>query len=95
MNEVQSTLSLPSQDVSLGRGDLRCSRRSEMELTPLSELIHEIRQPLEVIETLAYYLEMTSSDDGVCAHLQKIQAMVFRASQILRQSEQSSAFHND
>ncbi len=87
MNEVQTTLPTPSQDVPLGLGDLRGPRRSNMQLTPLSELIHEVRQPLEVIETLAYYLEMTSSDDQVCAHLQKIQAMVLRANQILQQGE--------
>ena len=63
-----------------------------MQFTPLSDLIHEVRQPLEVIETLAYYLEMTSSDDRVCAHLQKIQAMVLRANQILEKTETSPAF---
>ena len=92
MNEVQTTLPAPSQDVSLGHGDLRCSRKLDMQSTPLSELIHEVRQPLEVIETLAYYLEMTSSDDRVCAHLQKIQAMVLRANQILQQTEHCPAF---
>ena len=94
MNEVQTTLATLSQDVSLGHGDLRGSRRLDMQLTPLSDFIHEVRQPLEVIETLAYYLEMTSSDDRVCAHLQKIQAMVLRANQILQKTEDSPAFRH-
>ena len=92
MNEVQTTLPTPPQDVSLGHGDLRCSRRLDVQFTPLNDLIHELRQPLEVIETLAYYLEMTSSDDRVCAHLQKIQAMVLRANQILQKTEDGPAF---
>ena len=62
-----------------------------MQYTPLSDLLHEVRQPLEVIETLAYYLEMTSSDECVCTHLQKIRAMVLRANQILQSSEHSPA----
>lgn len=91
MNEVQSKATIPVQDASLGLGDLRCPRRLEVQVSALSELIHEVRQPLEVIETLAYYLEMTSSDERVCAHLQKIQAMVLRAHQILQDSQHSAA----
>ncbi len=53
----------------------------------ISELIHELRQPLDVIEALAFYLEITSSDEESCQRLQKIQAMVARANQILQQSE--------
>ena len=58
-----------------------------MQLSPLSEFIHDLRQPLEVIETLAYYLELTSSDERVCAHLKKIQSMVLRANEILERTE--------
>ena len=87
MNEVQITVPVPSQDASLGHGDLRCTRGLEMHLSTFSEFVHEVRQPLDVIETLAYYLEITSSDEHVCAHLKKIQAMVLRANQILDQTE--------
>ena len=58
-----------------------------MQFSPMSEFIHDLRQPLEVIETLAYYLEITSSDERLCAHLKKIQAMVLRANQILERTE--------
>ncbi|MDQ2773946.1 MAG: hypothetical protein M3Y57_03310 [Acidobacteriota bacterium] len=49
----------------------------------LDELVHELRQPLSVIESLAYFLELTSKDDTVCRHLQQIQAMVLQTNQIL------------
>ena len=49
----------------------------------LDELVHELRQPLSVIESLAYFLELTSEEDTVCRHLQQIQAMVLRTNQIL------------
>ena len=44
---------------------------------------HELRQPLSVIESLAFYLELTSKDAGACVHLQQIQVMVRRANRIL------------
>ena len=49
----------------------------------LGEMLHEIRQPLSTIESLAYYLEMTAVDDHMCRHLRRIRAMVFEANQIL------------
>ena len=49
-------------------------------------LAHELRQPLSVIESLAYYLELTSKDEGACVHLQQIQSMVRRANRILAEA---------
>jgi signal transduction histidine kinase len=49
----------------------------------MEHLTHELRQPLSVIESLAYYLELTSKDQGACVHLQQIQSMVRRANRIL------------
>jgi signal transduction histidine kinase len=46
-------------------------------------LAHELRQPLSVIESLAYYLELTSKDEGACVHLRHIQLMVHQANRIL------------
>ncbi len=92
MQNVQSKVAASTQDVSPEREELRCNRNADMHYTPVDELFHELRQPLDVIETLAYYLEMTSSDKVVCAHLQKIQAMVLRANQLLQSSELSSCF---
>lgn len=49
----------------------------------IHELIHEIRQPLEVIESLAFYLELVSAEQRVSKHLQTIRSMVGRANRIL------------
>jgi hypothetical protein len=55
------------------------------EPTSLDEAVHELRQPLSVIESLAHYLEMTSKDETASAHLRRIQAMVARVHCILGQ----------
>ena len=47
------------------------------------DIAHELRQPLSIIESLAYYLELTSKDESACVHLRKIQAMVLQANYIL------------
>lgn len=56
----------------------------------LKELIHELRQPLSVIESLAYYLEMTSTDKNSCTHLQKIRVMLLKAHAILERTSLST-----
>jgi signal transduction histidine kinase len=86
MNEVISKLSLSREDVSLNRGDLRGGQTAGVNPAALHELAHDLRQPLGVIESLAYYLELTSSDERVSAHLQRIQAMVLQANRILDRS---------
>jgi light-regulated signal transduction histidine kinase (bacteriophytochrome) len=86
MNQVLPTFSAPSQVDSLAGGELRRRRRDENCSMQIDELIHELRQPLDVIESLAFYLEITSSDQYVRERLQKIQAMVVRANQILQHS---------
>lgn len=45
--------------------------------------MHELRQPLGVIESIAYFLEITAEDERLCSHLQRIQAMVLQANRIL------------
>jgi hypothetical protein len=67
----------PDRDVR----DETCSPR----LTP-EELIHELRQPLSVIECLAYHLELISSDKQVCEQVQRIQAMIRQANGILERA---------
>ena len=49
----------------------------------LRDLIHDVRQPLSVVESIAYYMELTSSDQQSVMRLQKIQAMVAKINQIL------------
>ncbi len=52
----------------------------------MDDLAHEVRQPLSVIESLAYYLEITSTDEKTRVHLQRIQAMVLQANLILKRT---------
>jgi hypothetical protein len=49
----------------------------------IGDFVHELRQPLSAIESIAYYLELTSADDKTCAQARQIQAMVRRAHCIL------------
>ena len=60
--------------------------RSASAPSAMEDLAHEIRQPLSVIESLAYYLELTSTDEKTRVHLQRIQAMVLQANLILKRT---------
>jgi light-regulated signal transduction histidine kinase (bacteriophytochrome) len=86
MDQALISFPAPSQVDSLAHGELRRCRRNENCFTEMNELIHDLRQPLDVIESLAFYLEITSPDQCVRERLQKIQAMVARANQILQHS---------
>jgi signal transduction histidine kinase len=86
MSEVIPKLSPPREDVSLNRGDLRGGQTAGVDPAALHDLAHDLRQPLGVIESLAYYLELTSSDPRAAGHLRRIQAMVLQANRILDRS---------
>jgi signal transduction histidine kinase len=77
--------SAPGQDALLGRLDLTPPQTKDLNATMLEELAHELRQPLGIIESIAYFLELTAEDEQLCSHLQRIQAMVLRANAILDQ----------
>jgi len=81
MNNAVSQVA--SRDVFFESDDLSNLRDTGAHPNGIEELAHELRQPLSTIESLAYYLEMTSADDQVCTHLQRIREMVDRASRIL------------
>lgn len=54
--------------------------------------MHELRQPLGVIESIAYFVQITADDEQLCGHMQRIQAMLFEANRILeRHSAPASA----
>lgn len=86
MNEVFSKLSIPRKEASLSCGDLRGGQLAGVNPAALDELLHELRQPLSVIESLAYCLELTASEERVRAHLQRIQAMVGQVNGILERT---------
>ena len=59
---------------------------------PLPEnVIHELMQPLGVIETLAYYLELTADNAKTEEHARHIQAMVQKVHRILADAEPAKA----
>jgi len=83
MNTIFDPVSAPGQDARLGRRDLTTPQISDFEATALEDLVHELRQPLGVIEAIAYFLEITADDEQLCGHMQRIQAMVLQANRIL------------
>lgn len=89
MSEFFPQFTSARQEVSLGRGDLRGGQLADVNSAALNDLAHELRQPLGVIESLAYYLELVSVDDGASVHLRRIQAMVGQANRILERACES------
>ncbi len=86
MNKVASPFSVVLQDVPLAHGEL-INRKLAGAIPVLSEeIIHELRQPLGVIDSLAYYLELTAADEKICTHLEQIRAMVSQANRILERA---------
>jgi signal transduction histidine kinase len=83
MNNVLSEVAMSRRDVSLGRGSTKGNQLAGVNPAALDDLVHELRQPLSTIDSLAHFLEITSSDETVRVHLQRIQAMVVRAHGIL------------
>jgi len=73
------------QDGSVTRSSVN-SRQASLKALSFDEFVHELRQPLGVIESLAYYLELTSHDEKVNAHLQRIQLMVLQVNRILERA---------
>jgi signal transduction histidine kinase len=47
------------------------------------DLVHDLRQPLSTIESLAYYLELVCADPKARTHLQQIQELIGEANNIL------------
>jgi signal transduction histidine kinase len=86
MNEVVAQLMMPRQDVALARRKAEGNQIAGVIPAALDDLVHELRQPLSAIESLAYFLELTSNDESVRGHLQRIQAMVSRTHDILDRS---------
>ncbi len=85
MSQVFPNIHVARQEASLSR-DRGAVLHADPVPLDFHELVHELRQPLSVIESLAYYLELTSSDEKVCTHLERIQAMVLEANRILERT---------
>ena len=92
MNQVGTQFTVSQQEASLAHGEIRARQNMTAGVPPvvLEELIHDIRQPLGAIDSLAYFLELTSIDEQACTQLKRIRAMVVQANRILEQSARSS-----
>ena len=93
MNTVVASLSSTAKDRPAARVDVRGHQNTGANPVYLGELIHELRQPLGVIESLAYCLELTSADEKACAHVRRIQAMVSQANRILERAALETHSH--
>ncbi len=91
MNKVASPFNVVTQDASLAHREI-ISRSRLTGVNPVlsEEIIHELRQPLGVIDSLAYYLELTAADEKICTHLERIRAMVSQANGILERAQGTS-----
>ena len=93
MNKVASPFNVVTQDAPLAHREIISLNRLAGVIPVLSEeIIHELRQPLGVIDSLAYYLELTAADEKICTHLEQIRAMVSQANGIL---ERASGTHRE
>ena len=92
MNKVAPQFHVVRQDVPLANSEAFNRRLAGANPVLSEEIIHELRQPLGIIDSLAYYLELTAVDEKICAHLEQIRAMVCQANRIL---ERASASQQD
>jgi signal transduction histidine kinase len=74
------------QDVSLAHPDIASRQLTGANPVFSNDLLHELRQPLGVIDSLAYYLELTATDDKSNCHLRRIRAMVAQTNRILERA---------
>jgi len=75
-----------THDVSVAHSEIITRRLAGANPVLSEEIIHELRQPLGIIDSLAYYLELTAADEKMCGHLEQIRAMVSQANGILERA---------
>ena len=86
MNKVASPFNFITQDASLAQREILSRKLAGANPVLSEEIIHDLRQPLGVIDSLAYYLELTAVDEKIGAHLEQIRAMVSQANGILERA---------
>jgi signal transduction histidine kinase len=86
MNNVALQFAPLRQEASLAHSNIGPRQLTGANPVLLEDFIHELRQPLGVIDSLAYYLELTATDEKSCDHLQHIRAMVSQANRILERA---------
>jgi signal transduction histidine kinase len=86
MNKATPPFNVVTQEVPLAHSEIINRRLAGVNPVLSEEIIHELRQPLGVIDSLAYYLELTARDEKMCGHLERIRAMVSQANGILERA---------
>jgi hypothetical protein len=86
MNKVASPFNVVTQDAPLAPREILNRRLAGVNPVLSEEIIHDLRQPLGVIDSLAYYLELTAADKTICTQLGRIRAMVSQANGILERA---------
>ena len=83
MTNVAPPFSVVTQDVPLAHSEMVARRMTGVIPVLSEEIIHELRQPLGIIDSLAYYIELTADDEKIHPYLEHIRAMVSQANGIL------------
>ncbi|MBV9404045.1 MAG: hypothetical protein JO211_01790 [Acidobacteriaceae bacterium] len=83
MNQVFSDFPAPRQEASLDCGNMRGGQIAGVTPAALNELLHDLRQPLSAIESLAYCLEITAPEERILAHARRIQGLIVEMNRIL------------
>jgi hypothetical protein len=83
MTNVAPPFCVVTQDVPLANSEMVARRLTGVIPVLSEEIIHELRQPLGIIDSLAYYLELTADDERTHTYLERIRAMVSQANGIL------------
>jgi hypothetical protein len=86
MNTVVSQFTAFRQDAELA--DNREGFQTGVNPVTLDELIHEIRQPLGVIESLTYFIELTTTDEKIGPRLDHIQSMLAKVHHMLEDASE-------
>lgn len=84
MSNAVSGACISVDDFPISDDDLLDRQKTGGDRILVEELAHELRQPLSAIESLAYYLEITTESEQTRGHLEQIRLLVDRANQILR-----------
>jgi hypothetical protein len=86
MNKAGVHFRAERQEAFLSRRNSASGQTAGANPVLLEDLIHELRQPLGVIDSLAYYLQLRDENEQSCVHLRRIREMVLQAGLILERA---------
>jgi signal transduction histidine kinase len=86
MNKASVQFRAERREAFLSHGNSASGQTAGANPVLLEDLIHELRQPLGVIDSLAYYLQLRDANEKSCIHLRRIREMVLQAGLILERA---------